>query len=106
MEHQNREENEHNVVHSHKLKRRVSTDKATSKKVKNSQPKEDQNLEKDLNDTYFVQDEVKKSLQVNQEALKETMLKTWSRQVDDQEEELTPEKRSTVDDVDNNDSCM
>ena len=32
--HQNRKENEHNVVHSQKLKRRVSTDKATSKKVK------------------------------------------------------------------------
>ena len=106
LEHQNRDENDHNVVHSQKLKRRVSTDKATSKKVKSSQPKEDQNLEEDPYDTYFVTDEVKnkQSLQVNQEALKETMLKTWSRQVDDQEEELTNEKRSTEDDVDNNDS--
>ena len=104
LEHQDREENEHNVVHSQKLKRRVSTDNAASKYIKKSQPKKEENLEEDPNDIDFVQDEVKKSLQVNQEALKETMLKTWSRQVDDQEEELTNEKRSTEDDVYNNDS--
>ena len=34
LEHQDREENEHNVVHSQKLKRKVSTDKAASKYIK------------------------------------------------------------------------